>query len=119
MDAIDKILAADEELAPASGFVVAVMDRVREEAAAPPPIPFPWKRFLPGMIVACLVLGAAAFLLVRYVVTNSGDFTLPEVHISAAVGSHLAQAGWIAVAAALSVGSWLFSRRLSGRGGLL
>jgi hypothetical protein len=122
MDAIDKILSTEEELAPASGFVAAVMDRVREEAAAPPPIPFPWKRFLPGMIVACVVLGAAAFLLVRYVIINIGnsaDFALPEVHISAVVAPHLAQAGWIALAAALSVGSWLFSRRLSGRGGLL
>jgi len=31
------------------GFLASVMDRVREEAAAPPPIPFPWKRALPGM----------------------------------------------------------------------
>jgi hypothetical protein len=122
MDALDKVLTAEEELAPSSGFLASVMDRVREEAVAPPPIPFPWKRFLPGIIVACIVLGAAAFLLIRYLVSNIGnsaDFALPEVHLSAAVGSHLAQAGWIAVAVALSVGSWLFSRRLSGRGGLL
>jgi hypothetical protein len=34
----------EEELLPSSGFVASVMDRVRQEAALPAPIPFPWKR---------------------------------------------------------------------------
>ena len=40
---LDRILTAEEELVPSSGFVASVMERVREEAAAPEPIPFPWK----------------------------------------------------------------------------
>jgi hypothetical protein len=32
------------------------MDAVRREAAAPPPIPFPWKRALPGLVVGGFVL---------------------------------------------------------------
>ena len=35
------------------------MDAVRREAAAPPPIPFPWKWALPGLVV-----GAGTLLLV-------------------------------------------------------
>ena len=54
---LDRILSAEEELAPSSGFVSAVMERVREEAAAPAPIPFPWKR-VPGAVLA---LGGVAW----------------------------------------------------------
>src|ERR1700722_8535167 len=49
---LDRILGAEEELAPSSGFVSAVMERVRDEAAAPKPIPFPWKRVVPGAVAA-------------------------------------------------------------------
>ena len=45
---LDRILTAEEELVPSSGFVASVMERVREEAAAPEPIPFPWKRVVPA-----------------------------------------------------------------------
>ena len=41
------------------------MDAVRREAAAPPPIPFPWKRALPGLVVAGFAL---ALVLVAVVV---------------------------------------------------
>ena len=53
---VDRMLSSEDEILPSSGFAVAVMDAVRREAAAPPPIPFPWKRALPGMIVAGLSL---------------------------------------------------------------
>ncbi len=53
---IDRILSREEEILPSSGFAVSVMDAVRREAAAPPPIPFPWKRALPGMVVGGFVL---------------------------------------------------------------
>ena len=54
---IDEILGTEPELVPSSGFAASVMERVREEAAAPPPIPFPWKRAVPGMVVAAGVFG--------------------------------------------------------------
>ena len=41
-DAIDAILADEEELISSSGFLAATMERVRDEAACPKPIPFPW-----------------------------------------------------------------------------
>jgi hypothetical protein len=47
--------ASTEQLTPSSGFTQSVMDAIREEATAPPPIPFPWKRLLPAAIA---LLGA-------------------------------------------------------------
>jgi hypothetical protein len=59
-DEIDRILSRKDDILPSSGFAVSVMDAVRREAAAPPaPIPFPWMRALPGLVV-----GASALVLV-------------------------------------------------------
>jgi hypothetical protein len=58
-DEMHRILSRENEILPSSGFAVSVMEAVRREAAAPPPIPFPWKRALPG-----LVAGGFAFALV-------------------------------------------------------
>ena len=49
---IDRILAGEEELIPASGFVASVMERIEEEARVPAPIAFPWRRAVPGMVLA-------------------------------------------------------------------
>ena len=59
--AIDRILATEEELIPSSGFLAATMERVREEAACPKPIPFPWLRALPGIVLGVFVLGWGGF----------------------------------------------------------
>lgn len=55
-DEINRILSREDEILPSSGFAVSVMDAVRREAAAPPPIPFPWKRALPGLVAAGIAL---------------------------------------------------------------
>jgi len=55
-DEMNRILSREDEIFPSSGFAASVMDAVRREAAAPPPIPFPWKRALPGMIIGGLAL---------------------------------------------------------------
>jgi len=69
-DEINLILSREDEILPSSGFAVSVMDAVRREAAAPPPIPFPWKRALPGLVVAglalALVLVAAVLAIARF-----------------------------------------------------
>lgn len=57
-DEMNRILSRDEEILPSSGFTASVMEAVRSEAAVPPPIPFPWKRALPGMTVAGFVLAS-------------------------------------------------------------
>jgi hypothetical protein len=51
-----------EQLTPSSGFTQSVMDAIREETTAPPPIPFPWKRLLPAAIaLLCAMIGLAVF----------------------------------------------------------
>ena len=58
MDELDRILLADDAPAPRASFSARVMDAVRREVAAPSPIPFPWRRFLPFPAVAAAVLAA-------------------------------------------------------------
>jgi hypothetical protein len=53
---MDRMLLREDEILPSAGFTSSVMDAVWREAKAPAPIPFPWKRALPGMIVAAVVL---------------------------------------------------------------
>lgn len=55
-DELDRILSKRDDVQPSSGFAASVMEAVREEAAAPPPIPFPWKRALPVLMFAALAL---------------------------------------------------------------
>jgi len=47
----ESILASEEPIVPSSGFLAAVMERVIEESAMPAPIPFPWKRAVPGFVL--------------------------------------------------------------------
>jgi hypothetical protein len=66
---IDRILSQEEIVRPSNDFTARVMRRVRAEAAAPEPIEFPWRRFLPGMLTSLsLVLGT--FMVLGWV--NSG-----------------------------------------------
>jgi hypothetical protein len=116
---IDRILATEEELVPSSGFLAVVMENVREEAAAPPPIPFPWVRAVPGMILATVVFGLGAVEMVRTGLPALREIAITPPQLSAAVMQPLKEAGWVALALGASLLSWLLSRRLAGRSGLL
>ena len=117
--AIDRMLAAEEELIPSSGFLAATMERVREEAACPKPIPFPWLRALPGIVLAVAVLGWLGFEMVRAGVSSARETSFAQPHL-AAVNLHMLEpVGWVAVALVVPMLSWIFSRRLAGRSGLL
>jgi hypothetical protein len=116
---IDRILATEAELVPSSGFLSSVMDRVREEAAAPAPIPFPWKRAVPGILFAVGVLGWGAFELARAALPAVRQISLPSPHLPVALAGPLEDAGWVALALGVSLLSNLLSRRLAGRSGLL
>jgi len=64
---IDRVLRAQEQVEPSSGFVASVMARVHREATAPPPLSFPWRRVvaagLAGLVTAIvLVLVLRGFL---------------------------------------------------------
>ena len=81
-DDIDHILSRHDEILPSSGFAVAVMDAVRREAAAPPPIPFPWKRALPGVVVGAgtllLVLVAGVAVIAQLGKPTAPQFSMPS-----------------------------------------
>jgi hypothetical protein len=55
-DELERLLSGEQAIIPSSGFAASVMDAVRREEAVPPPIPFPWKRALPGLCAMGLVL---------------------------------------------------------------
>lgn len=83
---IDQVLSRGDEILPSSGFAVSVMDAVRREAAAPPPIPFPWKRALPGLVAAavalllsCLASVSAIARLLRESITPQLSMPSPSV----------------------------------------
>jgi hypothetical protein len=122
MENLDRILRAEGELAPSSGFVSAVMERVREEAVAPKPIPFPWRRVAPGAVVA---VGGVVWIGV--LVARQGLKAMPHLespvllwtHVPKQMTGALESAGWLAAALGVSLLSWLLARRMAGRGGLL
>jgi hypothetical protein len=119
---LDRILGAEEELAPSSGFASAVMGRVREEAAAPKPIPFPWKRVVPGAVVAVGGVVWIGIQVARQGLTRMPDLGSPlELWAQAPqqMTGTLESAGWVAAALGVSLLSWLLARRMVGRGGLL
>ena len=53
---LDRLFSAEQDIAPSANFTKSVMDRVRMEAAAPAPIPFPWNRAIPGLVLCVLSL---------------------------------------------------------------
>jgi len=77
---IDRILY-DQEFLPSSGFTVSVMDAVRREAAAPPPIPFPWKRALPGLVVAGIAL-SLVLIAIASALLQAGKAAPPQFSMS-------------------------------------
>jgi hypothetical protein len=56
-DDIESMLAHDDDILPSSGFEVSVMEAVRQDAASPPPLAFPWGRALPCMFSLLAALG--------------------------------------------------------------
>ncbi|HEY2228855.1 MAG TPA: hypothetical protein VGI22_14170 [Xanthobacteraceae bacterium] len=114
-DKLDAILAHEEAIVPSSGFLARVMDKVEDEAVTPPPIPFPWKRAIPGFVLAGGVLGWGAVEFVQYAMQQTGGFALPKIQVAASLSEPMQQAGWVVAALAASAASWLLSRRLAGR----
>jgi hypothetical protein len=75
-DDLDRILAGESDVQPSGGFPQNVMAAVRREAAIPPPIEFPWRRALPGMVAAGV--GLLALIGFSVVAAMSMDVSLPQ-----------------------------------------
>lgn len=118
-DMLHRALGGEDELMPSSGFVAAVMERVHAEAVAPPPIPFPWKRVLPGFVVVAGALGWGVVELVRLgagALHDSGQGSLP---LPTGTIQDLHNLGWIALALGVALAGWMGARRISGDSGLM
>jgi hypothetical protein len=81
-DEMNRILSRDDEILPSSGFAVSVMEAVRREAAAPPPIPFPWKRALPGLVAGSFALALVLVAGVVAMVQLGRGATAPQLSMS-------------------------------------
>jgi hypothetical protein len=109
-DELDHVLSRGEDIVPSSGFVATVMGAVRSEAAAPPQIPFPWKRALAGLAACTLALVSFLIAALMRPGGQAGLSVLATVFESA----RAAGADWIALALLLSLVSVILSKRLAG-----
>jgi hypothetical protein len=107
-DDLDRFLYDD--IVPSSGFVSCVMDAVRGEAAAPPAIPFPWSRAVPG-IVAVLVTFAAA--VAGFFFPGRMAIEAPATPVAAASLPHGATVAWLLVVLLLCTVPVLVSLRIT------
>ena len=114
-DDFDRILSKDQEIIPSSGFVVSVMDAVRRETDAPPPIPFPWKRALPGLSAAGFALVSVFIVGITLFIRGTVNQPLPPELLSSfalIIGAwNTLGASWITLALVLSLASVKFSKR--------
>jgi hypothetical protein len=98
-DDIERMLASEDPIEPTAGFTAGVMEAVRREAETPVPIAFPWRRAVPGMVLAVVgtcVLGVLA------VTTQAPAAAAPTGPVAALeVPPHLLLAGAALVVACL------------------
>jgi hypothetical protein len=119
-EALDRILSSEDQIVPSSGFAASVMDAVRREAATPPPIPFPWKRALPGLVLGVVALaglfvaGVALRAPATFPATSSAYSLLQLLTAARVVAMKADGAGWAAVALLLTLASVFFSLRATG-----
>jgi len=117
---MDRILLRQDEIRPSSGFTASVMEAVRREAAAPPPIPFPWKRALPFLVITALVLAVVVVAGVAVIVQIVREPTSQVATASSPLttlmpmwqGTSAATVGWIALALLTALVSVKLSTRL-------
>jgi len=116
---IDRILSGEQDILPSSGFAVSVMDAVRREAGAPPPILFPWKRALPGLVVGGIALSlvliaiASALLQAGKAAAPQFSMSLPSVVPSLLHGGIESAAIWTVLALLAAFVSVKLSTRLA------
>jgi uncharacterized membrane protein len=104
----DSVAAHAQSIEPSSGFAAAVMERVREEAAAAAalgPIRFPWRRALPGICMVVLAIAVSATLLTLGAIAVI-HLASHAAFSAAAQGSRGTVAEWADMAMRLHLG-WL------------
>ncbi len=116
-DDLDRILSHEQEILPSSGFAASVMEAVRQEASALSPIPFPWKRVLPGLVASFLALVVLVFQVYAQLQQEAAAPQPPSAWMTAfsatmetamRLGAH-----WILAALLLALASVKFAMRLA------
>jgi len=77
-DELDRILSSGADVRPSPTFLRSVMAAVERQADAPPPIPFPWRRALPGIALAAILVIVEAFALGSAMEVNATTVPLFE-----------------------------------------
>ena len=116
---LDRVFSTEEDLVPSSGFAQSVMDAVHREASAPPPIPFPWRRALPGLVLSVLsVVAVCVWAFLRTPAEHVREAPGPSIltRLSSELGGLLSAAnsgglGWILLALLLTLASVTLSLR--------
>jgi len=111
-EAIDRILASEPELVPSSGFLAGVMERVREEAAVPTPLAFPWKRVLPGVAVTAGFLLWAGYETARWLLPALREELSNPPRIELNLAFFSGSTAGLGLAAAAVLVSWLIAARV-------
>jgi|SRR5215469_460601 len=109
---LDRILCSDQDVVPSSAFVRNVMAVVRHDASTPGPIPFPWRRVVPGLVICAVALTA---LLVVAVIQFSGGAVarpVPRVFVNIVENANRVGLGWIGLGL---VASFVPTRLVSAR----
>jgi hypothetical protein len=104
-DDVDRWLSKDPGLVPSSGFVLSVMDAVRSEASTPP-LRFPWKLALPGLVAAIVIIGFVLWTGLVQALHTAAD-SQSTIAVPSAVL-------WTALALLMTLASLLLSMRLAG-----
>jgi len=96
-DDLAHALTGDDGIVPSSDFAIRVMEAVYEAVAEPPPLPFPWRPMIVGVMACAGVAGSGVALL------NQLDAAVLRQAWSefSAVGPEL---GYSAVLAVVSIG---------------
>lgn len=118
-DDLDRILSNQGEINPSPGFVVSVMNAVRREVVAPPPLPFPWKHALPGLLAAALavalLLGTVVEVFTKHTAAQPLRLAVPSFLFSAFFTSKAVEAGWVTLTLILSLVAVNISMRVAQR----
>ena len=113
-DDLDRALAGEGDIVPASGFVSSVMAAVTAEATAPP-LPFPWRRAWPLAVALIGVIVWLTVLRARPETTASGPdlYEWFEMLVPMATGWVVAGLVVSVVVTALSLAPIVYRKLLS------
>ena len=102
---LDRILSGEPEIQASPMFAAKVMRAVEREAAALPPIAFPWKRAVPGLALALL---AVVYVLLRSAPAPAST----EIPVAWVDSARQLGLGWLAAAFAITAAALALTKRL-------